>query len=135
MNFGKSLQTLENPRPGSVLSLADDRNWAQLHWPEKQIGGFKDLARLRNLKSNWGTVPLDQGATSGHSLLDGLPISLYDMRNHHTLTNPRGKRILIPQSRVFQQGIKATVTRLVHTWTLHSDWEKGKKQRSVSCKP
>lgn len=27
----EKLTTLENPRPGSVLSLADDRNWTQLH--------------------------------------------------------------------------------------------------------
>lgn len=53
----EKLTNLGKSRPGSMLSLADDRNWTQLHWPEKQIGGFEDLVRLRNLKgTRWAGV-------------------------------------------------------------------------------
>lgn len=53
----EKLTNLGKSRPGSILSLADDRNWTQLHWPEKQIGGFEDLVRLRNLKgTGWAGV-------------------------------------------------------------------------------
>lgn len=103
----------ETNRCGRGLGKAQEPAECWVDWPAGTLGSRRDIRAF----------PLR------------LYMSLHGVKNQHMLTNPRGKRTLISQPSVFQQGTKAALPAWFTPWTLHSDQEKRKKQRSVSYNP